>query len=75
MKLKKNLLLEQVVDEFYPIFKSENKSIVIHSDSNINIYADPDKISRVFNNILKKGNIYGVFNNDSTISSINIPNR
>lgn len=66
--LNLKLLLEQVVDEFYPIFKSENKSIVIHSDSNINIYADPDKISRVFNNILKNAISYSFPNSEIKIN-------
>ena len=55
-------MLEQIIDEFYPVSKNENKQIIINCDSNIQIYAYPDKISRVFNNILKNAMSYSYAN-------------
>lgn len=60
--LNLKLMLEQIIDEFYPVSKNENKKIIINCDSNIYIHADSDKISRVFNNILKNAMNYSYSN-------------
>lgn len=65
--LNLRLMLEQIIDEFYPVSKTKHKDIVINCDPSIIIYADSDKISRVFNNILKNAINYGYDN-----TSINI---
>lgn len=60
--LNLKLMLEQISYEFYPISKANNKPILINCDRNINIFADSDKISRVFNNIIKNAINYGFDN-------------
>ncbi len=67
--LNLKLLLEQVVDEFYPVSKNENKEIIIECKNDINIFADPDKISRVFNNILKNAISYSFANSKINITA------
>lgn len=57
------MMLEQIVDDFYPILKENNKEITIKSDDKIIIYADSDKIARVFGNIIKNAINYSI-NND-----------
>ena len=52
-ELNLTMMLEQIVDDFYPILKENNKEITIKSDDKIIIYADSDKIARVFGNIIK----------------------
>ena len=47
------MMLEQVIEDFYPMLKELNKNINFTSDNNITIYADSDKLSRVFNNLIK----------------------
>ena len=47
------LMFEQIVDEFYPVSKSQNKEIIINCPSSLYIDADPDKLSRVFNSVLE----------------------
>ena len=40
-------------DSFYPILKELNKNIELKTKDNMKLYADPDKLSRVFGNIVK----------------------
>lgn len=61
-KLNLKLMFEQISYEFYPMSKANNKPIIINCDKSINIFADSDKISRVFNNIIKNAINYS-FNN------------
>lgn len=52
-ELNLNLMIEQIIDDFYPILNDLNKKINFKATKNLNIYADPDKLSRVFNNLIK----------------------
>ena len=47
-------MIEQIIDDFYPILKELNKNIELNTKDNMKLYADPDKLSRVFGNIVKK---------------------
>jgi two-component system sensor histidine kinase VanS len=55
----------QLADEAYPIVSEKGNRIEIHADENITVFGDPDKLARVFNNILKNAIAYS--NNDSSI--------
>ena len=52
-ELKLNLMLEQIIDDFYPTLNELGKSIKFYTEENIILMADPDKLSRVFNNLIK----------------------
>ncbi len=52
-ELNLNLMIEQIIDDFYPILKELNKNIELKTKDNMKLYADPDKLSRVFGNIVK----------------------
>ncbi|MGN1418341.1 MAG: sensor histidine kinase [Acutalibacteraceae bacterium] len=47
------LMLSQITDEFYPMFKEKNLSVDIDLKEKIVMLADSDKIARVFDNLLK----------------------
>ena len=70
--MKKNLnvkfMLEQIVDEFYPITNEQEKNIEINCDDKIVIYADPDKLSRALNNVIKNAISYSFENTTINIS-------
>ncbi len=68
-KLNLIMMLEQIIDDFYPILKEQNKEIIINNSEKITIYADSDKIARVFNNILKNAINYGS-NNDKIVIDV-----
>lgn len=75
IKLKKQpvdlyYMLVQLRDEFLPSFSLRNNAILLELDENIIIYADPEKIARVFGNILKNAAAYSYPNTEITISAI-----
>lgn len=65
-KINLTFMLEQMVDEFYPMLAPQNKRAVVASPENLILWADADKLSRVFNNILKNAIAYSY--DDSTIN-------
>ena len=66
-KLNLTLLINQVIDEFYPILKEQNKEINFSTQKDIFIKADSIKMARVFNNLIKNAINYSYDN-----SKINI---
>ena len=65
-ELNLNMMLEQIIDDFYPILKENNKEINLDYQDEINIMGDSDKLGRVFNNLIKNAIYY------STDKDINI---
>lgn len=57
-ELNLNLMLEQIIDDFYPTLRELNKSIKLNYNESIRINGDPDKLSRVFNNLIKNAISY-----------------
>jgi len=51
-------MLAQLTDEFYPQLAANGKQAVIHAPEDLSVYADPDKLARVFNNIMKNAIAY-----------------
>lgn len=51
-------MLMQLRDEFLPSFSLHNNTVSLDLDENITIYADPEKIARVFGNIMKNAAAY-----------------
>lgn len=57
-ELNLNLMLEQIIDDFYPTLRELNKSIKLNYNEPISINGDLDKLSRVFNNLIKNAISY-----------------
>lgn len=70
-ELNLNLMLEQIIDDFYPVLKEVNKKIVLNCDEDIVIFADPDKLGRVFNNLIKNAINYSSNTSDVVINVMN----
>jgi two-component system sensor histidine kinase VanS len=51
-------MLAQMTDEFYPLLAANGKQAVLHVPEDMTIYGDPDKLARVFNNVLKNAVAY-----------------
>ncbi|MDR1530603.1 MAG: HAMP domain-containing histidine kinase [Clostridiales bacterium] len=51
-------MLVQLADEFYPQLAANGKQAVIHASEDLTVSGDPDKLARVFNNILKNAAVY-----------------
>ena len=62
-------MLTQMVDEFYPILKTHGNTVKLSADENLLIYADPEKLARVFNNILKNAVAYSYKGTEICISA------
>lgn len=57
-----SFMLAQMADEFYPMLEKGGHSIELDVKDDLRIEADPDKIARVFNNILKNAIAYSYKN-------------
>lgn len=77
IKLKKQsvdlyYMLVQLRDEFLPSFALRNNTVLLEFDENMTIYADPEKIVRVFGNILKNAAAYSYPNTKITVSAMQL---
>ncbi len=52
-------MLLQMADEFYPMLSEKKQKVEVNAEDNIMIFGDPDKLARVFNNVLKNAHAYG----------------
>ncbi len=51
-------MLAQMTDEFYPLLAEKEQEAVLHFSEDLTVFGDPDKLARVFNNILKNAVAY-----------------
>ncbi len=51
-------MLNQMADEFYPMLHSHGNTVTVTASESLTVTADPDKLARVFNNILKNAIAY-----------------
>ena len=61
------MLLDQIIDEFYPTLKKQNKKVIFHHKENFKINGDSDKLARAFNNIIKNAINYSYKNTEIKI--------
>lgn len=61
------LMLEQIVDDFYPVLVEQEKNIHLNQDEDITLYGDADKLSRVFSNVIKNAISYSKDHTDINI--------
>lgn len=62
-----NFMLLQMTDEFYPILQANGNTIRLENaeeGEELNVYADAEKLARVFNNILKNAVAYSYPNTE-----------
>ena len=57
-----NMMIAQITDEFYPMLSEKNLTVDIDIIEHIVMYADSDKIARVFDNLLKNAVNYSYEN-------------
>lgn len=58
VELNLSMMLEQVADEIYGVLQEKNLSCEIEAEENLIISGDPDKLARVFDNILRNAVSY-----------------
>ena len=67
-KLNLNLMLAQIIDDFYPTLSELNKKIELNNEQQIMLVADPDKLGRGFNNLIKNAINYSAENSNIRIN-------
>lgn len=65
-----NLMVEQIIDDFYPLINSTNKNLKLFSEESINISVDAEKIARVISNVINNANNYSESNSTIEIKLI-----
>ncbi len=58
-----NLMLEQIIEDFYPILKENGKAIHLEITEKIILDGDSDKLARVFGNLIKNAVYYSTDSN------------
>jgi len=69
-RINLSLMLYQMIDEFFPMFSEKKIQPVTQIENNITIYADADKLARVFDNLLRNGVSYSYEGTDLQISAV-----
>jgi two-component system sensor histidine kinase VanS len=62
-------MLVQLSDELSPVLAPRGNTVTLHLDENLTIEADPEKLARVFNNILKNAATYSFPHTEIVISA------
>lgn len=62
-------MMIQLCDELSPVFAPHGNQVKLDMDENLSICADPDKIARVFSNILKNAAAYSYPGTEISISA------
>lgn len=62
-------MLEQVVFEFQPMLRGKGLTCVLHAPEKLMLMCDADKLSRVFDNLLKNAVSYSFPNSEITIEA------
>ena len=62
-------MLVQLSDKLSPVLAPRGNTVTLHLDENLTIEADPEKLARVFNNILKNAASYSFPHTEIVISA------
>ena len=58
MELNLSMMLEQIADELYGVLQEKKLSCEVETEDDLVIRGDPDKLARVFDNILRNAIAY-----------------
>lgn len=61
-------MLEQTVSEFYPVFTEKNLTCAASIQPETELFCDPDKLARVFDNLFRNAVNYSYPNSEITLS-------
>ncbi len=67
-KLDLTLLLEQLIDDCYPMLEKRNLQCVLNKTEQISYIGDGDKLARAFENLIKNAINYSYPNTEITIN-------
>lgn len=55
-------MLVQIIDELTPVLAAHGNHVALQADETLTAYGDPDRLARVFNNVLKNAAAYSFAN-------------
>lgn len=58
VEINLSMMLEQLADELYGVLQEKRLSCEVNVEENLAVYGDPDKLARVFDNILRNAIAY-----------------
>lgn len=58
VEINLSMMLEQLADELYGVLQEKRLSCEVEVEDNLAVYGDPDKLARVFDNILRNAIAY-----------------
>ena len=58
VEINLSLMLEQLADELYGVLQEKQLACQVEVEENLVVYGDPDKLARVFDNILRNAIAY-----------------
>ena len=67
-KIDLSILLDQLIDEFYPMLQEKNLKYIVNKPEHIYILGDGDKLARAFGNLIKNAINYSYENTDIDIN-------
>lgn len=67
-------LMVQLLDELSPVLSAHGNTTVLEADENLTVYGDPDKLARVFINVLKNAAAYSYPHTEIRISAEEMDN-
>lgn len=62
-------MLVQLSDELTPLLSANGNTVILNADENLTIYGDPEKLARVFNNVLRNAAVYSFPHSEIMISA------
>ncbi len=68
-KVDLHCLIAQVIDEIYPTLSANGNTAIFTADDNLSMEADPEKLARVFSNLLRNAAAYSYPKTDINISA------
>ncbi len=68
-------LLAQVIDEHMPLFTEHGNYITFHAPESLEVYGDPERLARVFNNLLKNAVNYSSPGTEIIVNAEETPNH
>ena len=58
VELNLSMMLEQIADELYGVLQEKHLTCEVEADENLEVEGDPDKLARVFDNLLRNAIAY-----------------
>lgn len=58
VEINLSMMLEQIADELYGVLQEKKLVCEVETEENLEVYGDPDKLARVFDNILRNAIAY-----------------